>query len=67
MSTSTIDFSRLWTATELRQLPAAERDAILAAAAAKAADDYHNDATLTSFEAFGEGDLYADSSAARPR
>lgn len=67
MTTPVADPQRRWTATELRRLPAAERDAILAAAAALAADEYRNDAALTAFEAFGEGDLYVHSSDARPR
>jgi len=58
---------RHWTAAELRKLPAEERDAILAAAAALAADEYRNDAALTAFEAFGEGDLYVNSSDTQPR
>lgn len=67
MAAATVDSQRRWTATELRRLPADERDAILAAAAALAADEYRNDAALTAFEAFGEGDLYAHSSNAKPR
>jgi hypothetical protein len=56
-----------WTAAELRKLPAAERDAILAAAAALAEADYRNDPALTAFEAFGKDDLYGHSSSAEPR
>jgi hypothetical protein len=56
-----------WTAAELRRLPPAERDAILAAAAERAEADYRRDRDLTDFEAFGEEDLYGDSSDARPR
>lgn len=52
------------TATELRKLPAEERDAILAAAAALAEDIYRNDPQLTDFEAFGEEDLHGESTAA---
>ncbi len=55
MATPVVDFQRRWTAAELRRLPAAERDAILVAAAALAADDYRKDVALTAFEAFGEG------------
>jgi hypothetical protein len=51
-----------WTATELRKLPPAERDAILAEQAAALADDYRNDPELTAFEAFGDEDLYGTSS-----
>ena len=50
-----------WTAAELRKLPADQRDAILAAAAALAEDLYRNDPQLTDFEAFGEDDLYGSS------
>jgi hypothetical protein len=59
--------SRHWTAAELRQLPAQERDAILAAAAEAAAAEYERDSGLTDFEAFGDKDLHADSSDAKPR
>lgn len=51
-----------WTAEELRRLPAAQRSQILRAAAERAAIEYETDPELTAFEAFGEGDLYADSS-----
>jgi len=51
-----------WTAAELRKLPAAERDAILEAAAAKAESEYRNNPELTAFEAFGKDDLYVNSS-----
>ena len=67
MATPIVDSQRRWTAAELRRLPAEERDAILAAAAALAADEYRNDAALTAFDAFGEGDLYVHSSDAQPR
>ena len=53
-----------WTAAELRKLPAPQRDAILAAAAALAEEIYRNDPQLTDFEAFGEEDLYGESTAA---
>ena len=56
-----------WTASELRRLPPAQRDAILAAAAAAAETDYRNDPALTAFEAFGEEDRHGDSSDSRPR
>jgi acyl-CoA reductase-like NAD-dependent aldehyde dehydrogenase len=59
--------SRALSASELRRLPAEERDAVLAAAAAAAAKEYESDASLTAFEAFGEGDLHVDSSDAEPR
>jgi hypothetical protein len=51
-----------WTAGELRKLPPQERDAILEAAAALAAEDYRNDPELTAFEAFGKDDLHVNSS-----
>jgi acyl-CoA reductase-like NAD-dependent aldehyde dehydrogenase len=54
-------------AAELRRLPPEQRDAILAAAAEAAAEDYRNDAALTAFEAFGEEDLHVNSSDAEPR
>jgi len=53
-----------WTAAELQKLPADQRDAILAAAAALAEDLYRNDPDLTDFEAFGEEDLNGESTAA---
>lgn len=58
MATSAVESQRRWTASELRRLPAKERDAILEAAAELAAEDYNNDAALTAFEAFGPGDLH---------
>ncbi len=67
MPASAVDSQHRWTAAELRQLPAAERDAILAAAAAQAADEYRNDPALTAFEAFGKEDLHVNSSDAQPR
>ena len=51
-----------WTAGALRKLPAEERDAILEAAAARAAEDYCTDRQLTAFEAFGKEDLPIESS-----
>lgn len=59
--------ARRWTAAELRKLPPAERDAILAAQAAALADEYRNDRELTGFEAFGDEDLYVDSSDSEAR
>ena len=52
------------TPRELRKLPPAERDAILAAAAALAETEYRTNAALTDFEAFGEDDLHGASTAA---
>jgi hypothetical protein len=53
-----------WTAAELRKLPAGQRDAILDAAAAFAEAIYRDHPELTDFEAFGEDDLYGESTAA---
>jgi hypothetical protein len=54
--------ARRWTAAELRKLPSAERNAILAQQAAALEADYRNDPDLTGFEAFGDEDFYVDSS-----
>ena len=54
-----------FTAAQLRKLPPAQRDAILAAAAAAAEEDYRHDKQLTAFEAFGVGDLHGQSSGAK--
>jgi hypothetical protein len=51
-----------WTAEELRKLPAEQRDAILAGQAALLEEEYRNNSELISFEAFGQDDLYVDSS-----
>jgi hypothetical protein len=64
---ATAPAARRWTAAELRKLPAAERDAILEAAAALADDDYRNDPRLTAFEAFGKDDVHGESSNAEAR
>src|SRR5438094_436283 len=53
------------TPAELRRLPRAQRQAILAAAAELAEEDYHSDKELTGFEAFGEEDLDDDESDSR--
>lgn len=66
MATPVVGSQRRWTAAELRQLPAQEWDAILAAAAAVAAAEYRDDPDLTAFEAFGKGDLHVHSSDAQP-
>lgn len=62
MTTATMDRCGPPTAAELRRMPARERDAILAAAAEAAAEEYRKQAALTAFEAFGEGDLHVESS-----
>lgn len=67
MSSPPVDQTRRWTAAELRRLPADQRDAILAAAAATAAEEYRNDPALTAFEAFGQQDLYVHDSDAQAR
>ncbi len=56
-----------WTAAELRKLPPAEGDAILAAAAERMEDEYRMNPELTDFEAFGEEDLHGSSSDATTR
>ena len=56
---SSPDHQRL-SAAELRKLSADERTAILKAQAALADGHYRRDRRLTSFEAFGEDDLYGD-------
>jgi hypothetical protein len=43
-----------YTASQLRRMPRASRQAILGAAAALAEQDYRNDKHLTSFDAFSE-------------
>ena len=42
------------TPSELRKMPREQRQAILAAAAAMAEQDYHSDKELTGFDAFSE-------------
>jgi hypothetical protein len=48
------------TASELRKMPRAARQAVLAAAAALAEEDYRNDKELTGFDAFSEEELDGD-------
>jgi hypothetical protein len=64
MSTKTTDTDRTWRASELRRLPPAERDDILARAAVLAEKEYRGKPHLTDFEAFGEDDLHGESTAA---
>jgi hypothetical protein len=59
--------SKQWTAAELLTLPLAQRDAILAQQADRAAADYASDPELTAFDAYGEHDLYVDSSDTQTR
>ncbi len=54
-----VPVSRL-TAAELRKLPREKRQAILAAAAELAEEDYRSDKELTGFEAFSEEELDDD-------
>jgi hypothetical protein len=58
----TTETSKVWTAEELRKLPPEQRDSILEAAAASAEEEYRTNPDLTDFEAFGDKDLYGDSS-----
>jgi hypothetical protein len=67
MSTNSSNSDYAWTAAELRRLPAAERDDILAQAAALAECAYRSQPHLTDFEAFGEDDLHGDSTAPSAR
>ncbi len=52
-------------ASELRRLPIAERNQVLAAAAASAEQEYRSNAAVSDAEAFGEDDLYGTSTAAQ--
>jgi hypothetical protein len=56
-----------WSAREIGKLPREQRGALLAASAALAEAEYRENADLTAFEAFGEDDLYVDSSDAQAR
>jgi hypothetical protein len=67
MNTTNDAARKRWTATELRKLPPAERDALMKAAAALAEEEYRNDPELTDFEAFGKDDLYGESSSTETR
>jgi hypothetical protein len=58
---------RRWTVSELRKLAPAERDAILDEQAAALVDEYRNNPELAAFEAFGDEDLYVDSSDSEAR
>jgi hypothetical protein len=53
------------TPAELRQMPREQRQAILAAAAELAEEDYRTDKELTGFEAFSEEELDDDESDSR--
>jgi hypothetical protein len=56
-----------WSASELRKMPPGRRDKILRAAAARAEKEYRKNPALTAFEAFGERDLYGESSSTETR
>lgn len=56
-----------WTAAELRALPPAQRDAVLAAASAAAEHDYRTNADLTRFDAFDGDNLNGESADAETR
>jgi hypothetical protein len=58
MSTKRAAVEARRTAIELRKLPPQERDAILAAAAKRAEQDYRTKQQLTDFEAFAKDDLH---------
>ena len=58
---------RVWTAAELRRLPAAKRDAILIAAAKRAAPLYAADPELTAFEAFDDEENHGGGSNSQAR
>jgi acyl-CoA reductase-like NAD-dependent aldehyde dehydrogenase len=53
------------TPAELRRMPREQRQAILAAAAELAEEDYRTDKELTGFEAFSEEELNDDESDSR--
>jgi hypothetical protein len=61
MKPSKILVQKTWKAAELRKLPPKKRDAILRAAAARAARLYRTEPELTAFEAFGKEDLHGES------
>jgi hypothetical protein len=68
MATDTIPKStKRWSAAELRKLAPVERDAIMAAAAALAEEEYRTNASLTDFDAFGTEDLHGESSNTKAR
>ena len=61
IATQSFSQPKVATAAELRQLPAAERDAILIAAAAIAEAEYQSGSELTNSESFGAEDLHGQS------
>lgn len=64
---SPTSLEKKWTADELLKLPPQEREAILAAQAAQAEEEYRTNPELTAFEAFGKDDLYGECSDAQTR
>ena len=66
-SPTIVPTKKRWTASELRKVSPAERDAIMEAAAALAEDEYRNNPELTSFDAFGKEDLHGESSNTQTR
>jgi acyl-CoA reductase-like NAD-dependent aldehyde dehydrogenase len=65
MGTTEVKSKRILTAAELRKLPRAERDALLARAAEAAEEEYQSNAALTAFEAFDGETADGDDSGAR--
>jgi hypothetical protein len=62
-----MDSKQTMSASALRKMPRAQRQALLAAAAAIAQKDYLTDRPLTDFEAFAEDDLYDTHGKPEPR
>ena len=58
---------RWWTASEVGRLPLDLRNTILETSAIVAEEEYRTNPDLTAFDAFGEDDLYADSTSSEPR
>jgi hypothetical protein len=56
-----------WTAREMRKLLPEQRDILLEASATIAAEEYASNPELAAFEAYGEDDLYVDSSITETR
>ena len=67
MNSTTAISKKPLTAKELRRLPAAERDAILTAAAKQAENEYRANRELTAFDAFGPEDLHGQSANTQTR
>ena len=54
MNSHNSSVDEIWKASELRKAPPAERDAILAAAAARAESEYRTNPQLTNLEVLGD-------------